>query len=332
MNNKNLVLGCQTFGKQISESNAFQILDYSLEHGIKKFDLAERYPFPESRNSVGLTEKIFGNWMNSRKTRDKVFLSTKVTGRNESGWFGKNGSRLTTERINEAIKRSIKRLNVDDVDLFFLHWPDRYTNNFGRNFYNPEPDFEYIPIEDQYLGLVKAQKEGLIKYYGVANESAWGVMKFIEQGRSKNNFPYLQEPFSLLDRKIEIYLSEIIMREKLQLQVHSIISGGLLSGKYKFDKNNLISGEGRLTRFLHETRKFKRRLIIDKYLKIENFCKDNNLSIVELAIIYPFSKKFISDVIIGVSSLEQLKMILKIVNNPLNFETVNELEKLIWSS
>ena len=120
MNKKKLVLGCQTFGKQVTEAEAFKILDFSFEHGINSFDLAERYPFPEAKESIGLTERIFGKWINSRRNKDKIFLATKVTGRNDLNWFGVDGSRLTSKRIDNSIKNSLKRLKIENIDLFFF--------------------------------------------------------------------------------------------------------------------------------------------------------------------------------------------------------------------
>ena len=128
-------LGCQTIGSSINRSQAFEILDYCQEKGIFRFDLAERYPFPEKKETVGLSELIFGEWLKFQQNRETLRISTKVTGRNDGVMLGKSSTRLTRDRINQAVNKSLMRLKTDYIDIFFLHWPDRYTNNFGRTYY-----------------------------------------------------------------------------------------------------------------------------------------------------------------------------------------------------
>ena len=162
MTGKTLWYGCQLLGSQINKRTSSDVLDLCLDNNVLHFDLAERYPFPEQKETVGESEKIFGTWV-KRKDREKIYIGTKVTGRNSEGWFGEDAERLTYNRIRTAIQSSLKRLKTDYIDIFFLHWPDRFTNNFGRVYYEPEPDPRFITFEEQFSALVNAYEKGEIK-------------------------------------------------------------------------------------------------------------------------------------------------------------------------
>ena len=104
---------------QINKRTSSDVLDLCLDNNVLHFDLAERYPFPEQKETVGESEKIFGTWV-KRKDREKIYIGTKVTGRNSEGWFGEDAERLTYNRIRTAVQSSLKRLNTDYIDIFFF--------------------------------------------------------------------------------------------------------------------------------------------------------------------------------------------------------------------
>ena len=102
-NPERMVFGCQLLGSQINATYSRKVLNFCYENGICKFDLAERYPFPEKEDTVGNSEKIFGEWLKNIP-REKVIVATKVTGRNNEGWYGLDSKRLTYNRIQSSIK------------------------------------------------------------------------------------------------------------------------------------------------------------------------------------------------------------------------------------
>ena len=96
--------------------------------------------------------------------------------------------------------------------------------------------------------MVNAYEKGEIKAIGLANETPWGLMRFLELNRTVGIKLYIQEPYSLLNRNVDIALKEIIIREQLEFQVHSIFAGGLLTGKYKLE-NNDFAGNRKVVNF-----------------------------------------------------------------------------------
>jgi aryl-alcohol dehydrogenase-like predicted oxidoreductase len=201
-----LCLGTQTWGEQNSEAEAQVQMDMAMDRGINFFDTAEIYPFPVKEETSGETEVIIGNWFKERKCRSKVVLATKVTSRSNMTWLEKDGTRLTPSRIKSAVEGSLKRLQTEYIDLYQLHWPDRYTNCFGRLGYNPDPEDSFIPIEDQLGALKDLVDEGKVRHIGVSNETPWGLMTFLKISESKGwpRVSTIQNPYSLLNRTFEV--------------------------------------------------------------------------------------------------------------------------------
>ena len=229
-----LCLGTQTWGEQNTEAEAHSQIDMAIDLGINFVDTAEMYPFPAKSETSGNTEKIIGKWLKRRKCREKIILATKVTGRSNMNWINEKGTRLTKSRVRSAVEGSLKRLNTEYIDLYQLHWPDRYTNIFGRLGYNPDPDDDFIPLEDQLEVLDELVRDGKIRYIGVSNETPWGLMTFlkISEIRGWPRMASIQNPYSLLNRSLEVGLTEVVIRERCSLLAYSPLAFGLLTGKY----------------------------------------------------------------------------------------------------
>ena len=280
------------------------------------------------QDTVGESERIFGKWL-KKMPRKEIIVTTKVTGRNNESWYGEQSNRLTYNRIRNSIKNSLNRLNSDYIDVFFLHWPDRYTNNFGRKFYNPDPDPRLITFEEQFAALKESHQQGEIRAIGFANETPWGLMKFIECNRANNIKIYVQDSFSILNRSIEISMKEIILRENIIFQAHSILAGGLLSGKYEVH-NGDYAGEGRLSKLKHQTRKLRDKEILRNYEKLKSFCEENNLQTTSLALSFVMSSQFVREIILGAASINQLENLLDVIKNPASIEQIRSITNLIY--
>jgi len=255
---KKIIFGSQLLGSELNEKQSKNMLDIIYDRNIKKIDTAERYPFPESNKTYGITEKIIGNWLSERKiNRSKVEISTKITGRNFGEIKQIYSKRLNHKSILISANNCLKRLKTNYIDILYLHWPDRFTNNFGRIYYNPDRDPLYIPLEEQLEALYKLEKQGKIKYFGLSNETPWGVMKFLTLDEKKKLFSTLQEEYSLLNRNIERSIKEIVLREKINLYCYSPLSGGLLTNKYSLNiKGKQINNKSwRLIKYSKKTSK-----------------------------------------------------------------------------
>ena len=199
-----ICLGTMTWGRQNSQDEAFEQMNYSVNRGVNFFDTAELYPVPASPDKYALTEKIIGNWFQKFKKRDEVILATKIAGPGDyTAHIRKSGFKGSS--IDDALDGSLNRLRTDYIDLYQLHWPERITNTFGnRNFqyFNDswEDNFEFIL--EKLKNLIK---KGKIRHIGLSNENPWGIMKFLEY--SKRELPKMitiQNPYSLLNRLFEI--------------------------------------------------------------------------------------------------------------------------------
>ena len=147
-------LGTMTWGEQNTEVEAHQQLDYAIDRGINFIDTAEMYPIPGNPKTQGRTESYIGSWIAERKNRDKFILATKITGRANLYWARDNDdiTRHTPAQIDEAVEKSLRRLQTDYIDLYQLHWPDRAMPAFGYHSYRDYDANEMVPLEE-ILGL-----------------------------------------------------------------------------------------------------------------------------------------------------------------------------------
>jgi aryl-alcohol dehydrogenase-like predicted oxidoreductase len=145
-------------------------------------DTAEMYPVPGEAATQGRTESYIGSWIAERKNRDKYILASKVTGRSGMVWCRDEASmtRQTPAQIDEAVEKSLKRLQTDYIDLYQLHWPDRALPAFGFHSYQDYDPSDMAPLEDILGALSRHIEKGNIRHVGLSNELSWGTMKFLE--------------------------------------------------------------------------------------------------------------------------------------------------------
>ncbi|MEQ1695556.1 MAG: aldo/keto reductase [Hyphomicrobiaceae bacterium] len=231
-------LGTMTYGQQNTQDEGFAQMDYARDQGINFFDTSELYAIPPKPETAGSTERIIGNWFEARGNRDKVILATKAVGRSVMTWFRKDGSpgRITRAQLTEALDGSLARLKTDYIDLYQLHWPDRATP-FGAN------PTRYVPADfagdgapmHETLGILQDfVTAGKIRHFGVSNESAWGVMRFVGESNARKlpRVQSIQNAYNLLNRTFDVALAEVSMRERVSLIAYSPLGQGFLTGKY----------------------------------------------------------------------------------------------------
>ncbi len=318
-----ICLGTMTWGTQNTEKDAFEQMDYSLEKGINFFDTAELYSVPPTKESYGKTEIIIGNWFKQRKNREKIILASKVAGPG-CEWIRGGGNNFTEEKIGKAIDGSLKRLKTDYIDLYQLHWPERSTNCFGkRDFVFRENEREWNDFEKILISLDKFVKSGKIRYFGISNETPYGLSKYLEIS-SKKNLPRVmsvQNPYSLVNRTYEIGMSEISIREKCGLLVYYPLAAGALSGKYR---NNQMPKNSRLALFKGWERMIN-PLAMKAYDEYYKLAKENNITMVQLAQAFVNSRPFVTSNIIGATTMEQLKENIESVNIDLSEEIMEKI-------
>jgi len=250
-----LCIGTMTWGSFVDrEENAFAQLDAALAHGANFIDTAELYPVAFNYGKV--TEIWLGRWMKARINEGKfqrsdLYLATKCN----PGMIGgaPEGERPTPHGFEDSIlerscRASIERMQCDYIDLYQLHWPSRDVPIFGcPSFY---PDGHNRPMafvdkiaagdggmsvfERQVLSVKRLLDMGLIKYWGLSNENAYGITMFcvacdkLDVPRPISN----QNDFSLLNRSYELDTWEAAYRFGLVGLPYGVLAGGVLTGKY----------------------------------------------------------------------------------------------------
>jgi len=320
-----ICLGTMTWGEQNSEKDGFDQMDYALDKGVNFFDTAELYSIPPKKNTFGKTEEIIGNWFVKRKNREKVILASKISGPGLN-WIRGGGNQYDKKNLNLALNESLKRLKTDYIDLYQLHWPERKTNFFGRLGYQHKDDKKWNNFEDVLNSLNDIIKSGKVRYIGLSNETAWGLSRFLEISKRKNlpKMMSVQNPYNLLNRTYEVGLAEISIREESGLLAYSPLAFGYLSGKYR--ENKLPEGS-RIKLFKDFTR-YKNengQKAIEEYYKI---AKKHGINFAQMSLKFCEIQPFITSVIIGATTMEQLKTNIESVNVKLSDYTINEINEI----
>ena len=325
LNVSTICLGTMTWGEQNSQEDAFQQMNYALENGVNFWDTAELYSVPPKKNTYGLTEEIIGNWFSKSKKRNEVVLATKVAGpsrdylRNgENSFVGKN--------LESALNNSLKRLKTEYIDLYQLHWPERNVNNFGKLGYIHKEN-EWSQFEDVLNHLQKYIDEGKIRYVGLSNETPWGVMNYIHLSKDKNlpRMMSIQNPYSLLNRSYEVGLAEVSIREQIGCLSYSPLASGYLSGKYR---NGAMPKGSRIERdyeFWGRYRKPQSENAVEEYYQIS---KKYNLDMSQMSIKFCEIQDFMTSVIIGATTMDQLKTNIESVKVNLHKDVINEINSI----
>tara|TARA_Y100000590_G_scaffold434768_1_gene553442 strand:+ start:384 stop:1421 length:1038 start_codon:yes stop_codon:yes gene_type:complete len=318
-----ICLGTMTWGEQNSQKEAFEQINYSLDSGINFFDVAEIYPSPCRKETYGETERIVGNWFSKNKKRDKVILASKIAGPGMS-WVRNGNLQYTKENFTKAIEESLKRLQTDYIDLYQLHWPERKTNFFGRLNYKHKEDNNWNDFEKILNSLEKFIKQGKIRYIGLSNETSWGLSKFLEVSKIKKlpKIMSVQNPYSLLCRTYEIGMSEISIREKSGLLAYSPLAGGFLTGKYR---NNNLPEKSRQKLFSDYYTRYSKTNATPAIEKYFNIAKKSGLNFAQMSIKFCEIQKFLTSVIIGATTMEQLKIDVESVNVNLTDEIIKKI-------
>jgi aryl-alcohol dehydrogenase-like predicted oxidoreductase len=302
-----ICLGTMTWGQQNTEADGHAQMDYALEQGINFFDTAELYSIPPRPETQGSTERIIGSWFKARGSRDKVILASKVIGRSDSTWYRDDGSKgeLSRAQIEEAVNKSLKRLQTDYIDLYQIHWPDR-PMPWGSNptiFRHQEGQSH--PIAETVEIMTDFVKAGKIRHFGLSNESAWGTMTFLKHADAKGQarVQSVQNAYNLLNRTYEVALAEVTMHENVSLLAYSPLAQGYLTGKY-------LDGArppGARTTLFSRGQRYENptaEAAIRKYIAL---AKEFSLDPAQMALAFVNSRPFLTSNIIGATSMEQLK-------------------------
>ncbi len=320
-----ICLGTMTWGQQNDERDAHAQMDMALSEGVNFWDSAEMYPSPPDKDKQGDTERYIGTWFAKTKQRDKVILASKMS---PMSFLRDGKTRFNAEHISSAIDGNLERLQTDYIDVYQLHWPERQSNFFGQRGYDSEMSAQSLEDLTPFLETIQALndeiKKGRIRAYGLSNDTAWGLMRYLWEA-DKNGLiaPItVQNPYSLLNRLYEVAMAEIAHRENVGLLAYSPLGFGVLSGKYL---NGKKPAGARLTKYDRFGRYVNEQALAatEQYAKI---AADAGLDMAQMSLAFVNSRPFVTSNIIGATSVEQLKSNIDSVNLSLSEEVLAAIE------
>ena len=287
-----LCLGTMTFGgadgmwRQIGalqQNDAEALIGQAVDAGINFIDTADVY-------SEGVSEEITGQALKNLKIpREQVVVATKVFGQTGEG---PNGRGLTRSHILDGVKASLKRLQLDHIDLYQVHGFDPAT-----------------PMDETLRALDQLVRHGHVRYIGVSNWAAWQIMKALGMSERLGlaRFESLQAYYSVAGRDLERELIPMLKSEGVGLMVWSPLAGGFLSGKYSRDaqgqQGQAEEGSRRVAFDFPPVNKDKAWDCIDAMRPI---AEAKGVSVARVALAWLLHQPQVTSVIVGAKRPEQL--------------------------
>lgn len=298
-----LCLGAMNFGGPTPEDESHRIIDAALDGGINFIDTANVY-------NAGESEQIVGRALQRNGRRDEVVLATKVHGVMGNGPNDRGNSRY---HIIRACEDSLRRLQVDHIDLYQLH----------------RPSLE-IPQDETLRAFDDLIRAGKVRYIGCSTHPAWMVMEAIMTSERLGIARYISEqpPYNLLDRRIENELVPLAQRYGMALLPWSPLAGGILAGRYN-DTEALPEGS-RLERSGRESLFGERvtRRGVEVARALEPIARERGLTASQLALLWCKDQPGITSPIIGPRTMQQLEEALKVLDMQLEDDDRERLDAL----
>ncbi|HEV8037475.1 MAG TPA: aldo/keto reductase [Bryobacteraceae bacterium] len=297
-----ICFGTMTFGGQTDFESAGRMIDLCADSGINFLDTANVY-------NIGASEEMLGRLLEGR--RQHFILASKV--RNKMG-DGVDMAGLSRGAIFRAIDDSLRRLNTDYLDLYYLHLPD-YA----------------VPIEESLDTMNELVRQGKVRYLASSNYSGWQMVEMLWiAGRKGEQPPYVAQPmYNLIARGIEQEYLPMSKRFGISNVVYNPLAGGLLTGKQRrdaplpgtrFDNNRMY-----LDRYWHQAD-------FDAVDQLQRIAASAGRSLVSLALNWIYHHTPVECIILGASRLDHLEQNLKVLSDgPLDPETLQGCDK-VWEA
>lgn len=293
-----LCFGTMSFGGDADEQTSADMFAKCRDAGINVFDCANVY-------SEGRSEEILGRLISN--CRNELVITSKVFGPMGSH---PNSGGLSRRHITQAVEDSLRRLQTDRIDLYFVHQFDEFT-----------------PIEETVRTLDDLVRQGKILYPAVSNWSAWQTMKAVGHARNTGLAPFvcLQPMYNLVKRQAEVELLPLAEFEGLGVIPYSPVGGGLLAGKYSRSQR---PESGRLIDSPRYTNRYRDETYFDIAERFTAAALQHDVHPVSLAVAWVASHSAVTAPIIGARNLEQLQPSLDSVNFRLTAAARNEISQL----
>lgn len=292
-----LALGTMNFGKRTPAADGERIIHRALERGITVFDTANAY-------CDGASEEILGRALKGK--RDRAVVATKVG-------FGRIGGKpegLAPERVTAALDESLRRLQLDVVDVYYLHVPDPTT-----------------PIEATLEAVSRAMAAGKVRAFGISNYASWQILEIFNAcDAARMPRPIVaQQLYNLLIRQLDLEYFRFATKYGLHTTVYNPLAGGLLTGRYavessiqkgsRFDKNRLYQG-----RYWSEP-------MLGFAGELAGIARSEGMTPVELAYAWLAAKPEVDSILLGPASLEHLDDALAAVEKTVTAQAREKIEQ-----
>lgn len=278
-----ICLGTMQFGWTADEASSFEVMDAYVEAGGNFIDTADIYSIWAPGNPGGVSEEVIGRWMKARGNRDRIVIATKLRGKM---WEGPDGEGLSRAHIERAIEDSLRRLQVETIDLYQTHWPD-----------------EAVPVEQTQAVFGELIASGKVRYVGASNYRAAQLEEALTAAREKGHPPFvtLQPHYNLAHRsEYEADLAALCEREGIGVIPYSPLEGGFLTGKYR--RGGELPSSPRAKMIMeHATDQ-----AFDAVDALAEIAAELGTTIAAVALAWLLAKPAIAAPIIGANSREQL--------------------------
>ena len=297
-----LVLGGNVFGWTADEKTSFDILDRFVDAGFNTVDTADSYSRWVPGNKGGESETIIGKWMKSRKNRDHVIVITKV-----GSDMGQGKKDLSAAYIAKAAEDSLKRLQVDAIDLYLSHWAD-----------------DTVPYDETLGAYEKLIRAGKVRNIGCSNLDAGRLEAALKVASQKKlpRYEVLQPEYNLYDRSsFDGPLRDLCIKEEIGVITYFSLAKGFLSGKYRSeaDLGKSPRGDG-----------------IGKYLDgrgkkilaaLDAVSARHNAKQAEVALAWIIARPGVTAPISSATTVEQADSLIRAANLQLTAADIKELDK-----
>jgi aryl-alcohol dehydrogenase-like predicted oxidoreductase len=308
-----LCMGTMNFGWTTPEDMAEPIFDAFVEAGGNFIDTADVYSTWAKGNPGGVAESCIGRWLKKRPgMREKIVVATKVRGRMGDG---PNAEGLSRKHIMDAVEASLRRMQIDAIDLYQMHWYDDST-----------------PIEETLRALDDLVRQGKVRYLGCSNYPAWRLMEALwtSDARGLARFDSLQPHYNLLHRaEFERELRDVCQTFGIGVIPYSPLAGGFLTGKYRRGEPPPAGSRGvesgRVKSYMTDAN-------FDLIDRMREMAQARGKTVAQMALAWLLADPLITSPIIGANTVEQWNEIAGAVEVKLSEDELHELnERTKWS-
>jgi aryl-alcohol dehydrogenase-like predicted oxidoreductase len=333
-----ICLGTMTFGEQVAERDAHAIMDRAVERGVNFLDTAEMYAVPARRETFGATESIIGNWLAARPgMRQRLVIASKVAGPSRGMPWVREGEGMTADDIVASCEASLRRLKLETIDLYQIHWPERNVPTFGAIYFDPAKERTRTSIFHQLEALNRLVRQGKIRHIGLSNESPYGVHEFVRLAEQFDlpRIATVQNVYCLVSRAVDNGLDETMHRLGVSLLAYSPLGFGLLTGKYDAGGTEGPDApmDGRLARFeTMRKQRWGRPEALAAARRYNALAREHGLTPTRMALAWCYARWCVTSTIIGVTSVAQLDEDLDAWGTTLSPELLAAIDKIRWEA